>query len=111
MSFATSIISGLELIGMASGGYIGYKYGNRVKTECCKKYPIVEKYRKDYVADKFKKSQISEETMFNMIGSLVGVFGGYKVWFVVIPLLAYQVTEEYPEEYKKFKKFISDSKK
>lgn len=107
MSYAMSIIAGLELLGMASGGYVGYKYGNKVKESCCKKYPIAERYRKDYIADKFKKSQISETTMFNMVGSFVGVFGGYKAWFIAIPILAYQVTEEYPEEYKRFKKFIS----
>lgn len=107
MSLSTSIISSLELIGMASGGYIGYKYGNKMKDIGCKKYPILEKYRKDYISDRFKKSQISEETMFNMIGSLVGVFGGYKIWFVAIPVLAYQATEDYPEEYKKIKTFLS----
>lgn len=107
MSYATSIIAGLELLGMASGGYIGYKYGNKVKESCCKRYPVIESYRKDYISDKFKKSQISETTMFNMVGSLVCVFGGYKAWFVTIPILLYHVTEEYPEEYKKFKTLIS----
>lgn len=107
MSYAIGIISGLEIIGMISGAYVGYKYGNKVKDSCCKNYPVVERYRKDYIVDKFKKSQISEETMFNMIGSLVCVFGGYKAWFIAIPVLTYQVIEEYPEEYKKFKNFIS----
>lgn len=107
MSYATSIISGLELIGMISGSYIGYRYGNIIKESCCKKYPVIEKYRKEYLSEKFKKSQISETTMFNMVGSLIGVLSGYKVWFITIPILACQITEDYPDEYKKFKKFIS----
>lgn len=107
MSLSISIISGLELFGMVSGGYIGYKYGNQMKDMCCKKYPVVDKFRKDYIVNRFKTSQISETTMFNMIGSLVGVFGGYRIWFVTIPVIVYQLTEDYPEEYKKIKKFVS----
>lgn len=107
MSISTGIISSLELLGMVSGGYIGYKYGNQIKDSICKKYPVAEKFRKDYIVNRFKNSQISETTMFNMVGSFIGIFGGYRVWFVTIPLLAYQLSEDFPEEYKKIKKFTN----
>lgn len=100
------IISGLELVGMVSGGYIGYRYGNRSKDYVCKKYPVAERYRKEYISDKFKKSQISEPTMFNMVGSLMGMLGGAKAWFFVIPALTYQIAEDYPDKYKEVKKWF-----
>jgi len=99
------IIAGLEIAGMVSGGYIGYRYGDRMKTYCCNKAPLIEKFRKDYVNDRFKNSQVSESGMFNMVGSLTGVYLGSKFWFISIPIIAYHVAEEYPEEYKKLKNY------
>lgn len=107
MSYATSIISGLELIGMVSGGYIGFKYGNFLKEECCKKFPTIDYYRKEYISPRFKNSKISENTMFNMFGTFLGIFGGYKLWFFSIPIMGGKTINDNPEEYDKIKKFLS----
>ena len=106
MSLSLNIIYGLELAGIVSGCYVGYKYGDVLKKTVCHKYPFVEKYRRDYLEDKFKHSQISEKNMFDMIGAFSGILLGYRGWFITIPILVYKASEDYPDEVVKIKKFF-----
>lgn len=107
MSIASNVICGLRLIGMVSGGYIGYRYGDRAKKYCCDKFPVIKRYHTDYVSSHFKKSQLSENTMFNMIGSFTGILGGFYAWPVAIPVMIYRTAEDYPQEIKKIKDAIN----
>ena len=108
MSLAVNILCGLKLVGMASGGYIGYRYGDRMKNWCCSTFPRVDYYSKEYIDPHFKKSQVSEETVFNLIGCLSGVLSGFYAWPVSIPVAIYRVVEDYPEEMKKIKELIKN---
>lgn len=108
MSIAENLICCLKIAGMVSGGYVGYCYGSKVKQWSCKRFPLLKKYNDTYIVDSFKDSQLSEDTTFNMIGSLTGVLGGFYAWPVAIPMMVYRVSEDYPEEIEKIKKFIKD---
>lgn len=108
MSLASNILCGLKLIGMASGGYIGYMYGDRVKKWCCDNSSTAKQYHETYISKHFKKSQIPEKTMFDLVGCLSGVLGGFYIWPVSIPVMIFRIAEDYPNEIKKFKKFIKD---
>lgn len=108
MSLAMNIISGLKIAGMISGGYTGYQYGDDLKKWVCCSFPSIKRYHNEYVSVKFKKSQIRENTLFNLIGCFSGILGGFYIWPVSIPIMIYQMAEDYPDEIKKLKKFIKD---
>lgn len=105
---ATTILTGLKLTGMISGSYVGYRYGDCIKKWCCERSQRINDYHKEYVYYRFKKSQIRENTIFNMIGCFTGILGGYYIWPIFIPIMIYQIAEDYPDEFKKIKKFIKD---
>ena len=108
MSLASNIMCGLKIAGMISGGYIGYRYGDKMKNWCCDNIPTFKRYHSQYIPHHFKKSQISESTMFNLVGGFSGVLGGFYLWPVAIPVVMYHVAEDYPDEIKKIRKFIKD---
>lgn len=107
MSIATNLICGLRLAGMISGSYLGYRYGDKIKTWCCG-FPSVGHYHKEYIYKHFKKSQIPENTMFNLIGCFSGILGGFYAWPLSIPMMFYQVAEDNPDEFKKLKNFFKE---
>jgi hypothetical protein len=108
MSLASNIICGLKLSGLISGGYIGYRYGDKMKNLLCNNISTIKYYHSYYISSHFKRSQISESTMFNLIGGFSGVLIGYHIFPISIPLFLYICAEDYPEEFKKIKKFIKD---
>lgn len=108
MSFASNIMCMLRIAGMISGGYIGYRYGDQMKNWCCNNIPTFKHYHNQYIPHHFKKSQISEPTMFNLVGGFSGILGGYYGWPIAVPILIYHIAEDYPDEIKKIKKFIKN---
>jgi hypothetical protein len=108
MSLASNILCGFKIIGMTSGGYIGYKYGNEFKKWCYKNSTFINRYYNLYLSGKFRGSQIPESMLFNLIGCLSGVLIGFYIWPVSIPVSISSIADDYPEEFKKIRKFIRD---
>lgn len=108
MSLAVNILNVLKITGMISGGYIGYRYGDKMKNWCCNNIPTIRHYHSRYIPQHFKKSQISELTMFNLIGGFSGVLVGFYLWPIAVPVTLYNLAEDYPDEIKKIKKYIKD---
>ena len=93
---ATSIINSLHLLGLTSGGYIGYKYGNKTKEYTLKTFPIINRYYSEYIKTcNFK--HISEPVMCNVFGSFVGIGLGYWAWQIAIPVTIYNLSNDYYE--------------
>ncbi len=104
---ASSIIGALKLSGMASGAFIGSKYGNTVKVYVFNKFPAFKSsFENHFPAKSFKKTKFTEESMFNMIGSFGGIAIGYYAWPLAIPVTIVYLSKEYSSEIDKVKKYI-----
>ncbi len=87
---AKYIINCIELGGICSGSFIGYKYGNDIKTKLLTKYPYINSiYTSNKIADKFKNNPyIDEKIFFNLIGGLGGIGISWYLygWVIFIPM-------------------------
>ena len=96
---ADKIIGSLKLLGTVGGGYIGYKYGPKVKEKILQFYPSVkEKYFDPF----FKDSFVSEDNSFKIGGSLFGIMMGSQFWYVSIPGSIVLLSKDYPSLKKLF---------
>lgn len=98
--YPDKIISNLKLLGMIGGSYVGYRYGDIAFTKTCEKYPLI--------FDRFKNifyfgDNISQSQALKMSGGLVGIGIGYSLWFITIPSSLVTLSNDYPENFKKFK--------
>ena len=108
MSLAITIKNYIQFLGLLSGSYVGYKYGNTIKEVCCKKSSLLDSYKKTYISSFFKNKDISENLFFNLSGSITGALTGIYLSPIYIPITLYTLSVEYPEEIKKIKKFINN---
>jgi hypothetical protein len=106
ISLATKIIYNLQLIGLISGGYIGYRYGYKIKNLCCDTFSTFKFYYDKYIVNKFESSQISENTTFNLIGCCFGLLGGFYAYPFIIPITIFQLAEDYPTTFNNLKDYI-----
>lgn len=102
---ASTIIGALQLTGMASAGFLGSKYGNKMKLACFNTFPSIKSSYESRMP-KFKNKHLSEENMFNMIGCLGGIAVGYYVWPVTIPVTIVYLSQEYSQEIDRAKKYF-----
>jgi hypothetical protein len=96
---ADKIMSSLKLFGTLGGGYIGYKYGTKIRDKIVYIYPSL---KESYLEPFFKDSVISQDTSFKFGGSLFGMMVGCHLWFISIPGSLVLVTKDYPSIKKLF---------
>lgn len=122
-SMAALIVNNLRLTGIVAGGYIGWKYGNRVKNVVCEWSPTINYYHDKYIKSYFnekpsdkstsgwfpskKESFIGESHTFNMIGCMSGIAFGYYAWPIVVPVAVHRIVNDNHETINNLIKKIS----
>ena len=87
MSF---IISSLKMIGLCSGGYIGYMQGFIYKNKLCSN-AIIKKYDDWFINSYFNENTMSENVFYNYIGLFSGVCIGYYIYPIIIPTMLFHL--------------------
>lgn len=95
---ADTIISFLKLSGLASGGYLGFRYGNDLRRWGYSK--LTPQYRFIFPSSK----NVSETEFTSLIGMFSGVLIGYYLWMLTIPGGIYVMDSDHPQILKEIKK-------
>src|SRR5438128_1919451 len=101
--WAKEIVGGLQLIGMASGCYVGARYGDSSKSTLLKKFPSAETQYNTSLQPWLRNSYISEPLFFNLVGALGGIGASwyFNGWIVTIPVALVTLGKDYPQYFKK----------
>jgi hypothetical protein len=86
MSIADGIIGILKLVGMASGAFIGYKYGDKLQKYCFNQFPVARTYHDKFMSHQLKRSKITDSQFAKGTGMLVGTCIGYPLFVATIPV-------------------------
>jgi hypothetical protein len=92
---AKNLISGFEICGLVSGGYIGYSYGNIIKCSVLKYSPTLNNFYNNNVVNKFGK--FPEPMFWNLVGGLGGMCTSWYLngWILFIPIISVDLYNKY----------------
>ena len=89
------LINSFEIIGLLSGSYIGYNYGNVLKNKLLIYSPMINTYYNTNVIKKFGK--FPEPMFWKLVGGFSGICISWYLngWVLFIPIVSVELYNKY----------------
>ncbi len=92
---AKNLINLFEISGLLSGCYLGYNYGNNLKSKLLNYSPTSLNYYNNNIKNKFGK--FPEPVFWNLVGGLGGMCVSWYLngWILFIPIISVDLYNKY----------------